>query len=293
MSGPVQLSRYHAVDIFDFALTRIDAGERVVLIIITAIAGSSARPIGTPMVVAETGDYAGYLSNGCVDGDIALQALSALEDGKARTVIYGAGSPYLDIRLPCGGGLTTRVIPNPDAQVLRAVSDDLHARKTAELSLGGASQGYAPPLKILAAGRGEDLLFFANAAHAIGVDISVFTPDDLRAFVGAQIDAKSLSDHANFASDADEQTAVILLFHDHDYEAPILIDALSTPAFYIGAMGSRATHAARLEGLSKSNVSADNLARLRGPVGLVPSMRDAGRLAVSILAEIIDAERRI
>lgn len=293
--GRILLLRYHALDIFNFALSRIDAGQRVVLILITAIAGSSARPIGTPMVVTESGDYVGYLSNGCVDGDIALQARTALDDGQARTVIYGEGSPYLDIRLPCGGGLTTRVIPDPDAAVLRGVIESLSARNPATLSLPGVSQDYSPPLRIMAAGRGEDLYFFVKASKAIGVDVRAYSPDagSLSDIAALGASAHALGEHPRFAAEADAHTALILLFHDHDYEAPILKDALATPAFYIGAMGSQLTHAARCDTLRSIGVGDDALSRLRGPVGLVPSMRDAGRLAVSILAEIIDAERAL
>ena len=80
-----------------------------------------------------------------------------------------------------------------------------------------------------------------------------------------------------------------MLFHDHDQEPAILRAALATDAFYVGALGSRKTHATRLEMLEEMGVDAHARARIHGPIGLVPSMRNAPMLAVSTLAEIIGA----
>ena len=303
----IVLPRYHALDVFRFAINRITAGERVVLIIMTEISGSSARPKGTPMVVTQNGDFAGYLSNGCVDSDIALHAQAALSGGGARTVRYGTGSPYMDIRLPCGGGISVRVIPDPDVEVLRRAVDDLEARRktvlriSPELSWGAPAEGsksvfqaYVPPLKIIAAGRGENLYFFAKAACSAGMTISLLTPDyaEVGVLRDMGVEAKSLTERGDSLSRADQWTAIVTLFHDHDCETPVLSDSLKSHAFYIGAMGSRATHAARCDTLAKEGHSPETLSRLRGPIGLVPSMRDAGRLALSVLAEIIDEERK-
>ena len=289
------LPRYHAIDIFNFALARIDAGQRVVLVVLTEVAGASARPIGTPMAVCEDGSYAGYLSNGCVDVDIALHAQAALADGEARTVRYGAGSPYLDIRLPCGGGITAAIIPDPDVQTLRSCVDDLTNRTRTVLSLGrnAPAQNYNPPLHVIAAGRGENLLFFIRTVNAAGLSVQALCPDDdeIDALGDAGASIVSFNYRNNALLDMDNQTAFITLFHDHDYELPLLQEALASQAFYIGAMGSRKTQATRLETLAKAGINQAALSRLRGPIGLVPSMRDAGRLAVSILAEIFEAER--
>jgi len=78
-----------------------------------------------------------------------------------------------------------------------------------------------------------------------------------------------------------------LMFHDHDWEVALLSQALSSEAFYIGAMGSERTHKLRCEALGEAGVSAENIARIKGPIGLIPSMRDANLLALSALAEIV------
>lgn len=292
----VLLPRYHPLDIFRFARKRQAAGERVVLIVIEAVSGASVRPVGTPMVVSEAGDYAGYVSNGCVDADIAAHALGALSDGKLRRVTYGPGSPYMDIQLPCGGGVCVVIIPAPDKAVISDICAGFEARQTVDLSFEtgvvlGEGISYAPPLRVLAAGRGENLLMFARAAESLGIDCTAYAPDadDVDKITALSGRAEMLTFGAVPDWQVDGRTAVVTLFHDHDYELPLLSSALRSEAFYIGAMGSRVTHEKRLAVLTPLGAGLD-LSRLRGPIGLVPSMRDAGRLAVSVLAEIIAEE---
>jgi xanthine dehydrogenase accessory factor len=85
----------------------------------------------------------------------------------------------------------------------------------------------------------------------------------------------------------DARTAFVCLFHDHDWEAALLQQALAGPAFYIGAMGSKRTHHTRCQTLAELGVSPQGIARINGPIGLIGSQRDARLLALSILAEIL------
>ena len=85
----------------------------------------------------------------------------------------------------------------------------------------------------------------------------------------------------------DQWTAFVLMFHDHDWELELLQSALSADAFYIGALGSRKTHAIRSDRLREAGVAEDAIARIHGPIGLIPSLRDASMVATSCLAEII------
>jgi xanthine/CO dehydrogenase XdhC/CoxF family maturation factor len=73
----------------------------------------------------------------------------------------------------------------------------------------------------------------------------------------------------------------------HDWEPPILIEALKTPAFYIGAQGSQRARDTRFAALRKMHVTSDDLIRLRGPIGMIASARDPRTLAISVLAEVI------
>src|SRR5262249_29966306 len=86
----------------------------------------------------------------------------------------------------------------------------------------------------------------------------------------------------------DADTAVACLFHEHEWEAPLLLQALRSPAFYVGALGSKQTHTRRLEVLDALGATPADIARLKGPIGLFAS-RDPRSLAVSALAEIVSA----
>jgi xanthine dehydrogenase accessory factor len=83
------------------------------------------------------------------------------------------------------------------------------------------------------------------------------------------------------------QSAVVILTHDPKIDEPALRAALETDAFYIGAIGSRGTHAERIKRMAKRGVPADQLERVHGPVGLDIGGRSAEEMALSILAEII------
>jgi xanthine dehydrogenase accessory factor len=115
---------------------------------------------------------------------------------------------------------------------------------------------------------------FANAARFPDVRLVTRWPDQALAEVGL-----------------DARTAVVTLTHDPKLDDPALVAALASPAFYVGCLGSKKTHAGRLARLAERGVDDRALARLRGPVGLPIGARSPAEIAVSILAEIIGALR--
>ncbi|MEM9619235.1 MAG: XdhC family protein [Pseudomonadota bacterium] len=300
----------HPRDILEFAAASISTGHRCVLVVIADIEGPSARAVGAMMAVCDAGEYAGYVSNGCVDADIARQALSALHDRELKRVRYGAGSPFLDIRLPCGGAVEVVFVPDPDADAIENAIDRLNRRKPVTLSVNedgrlsvednpapnvkDLSFTYAPPLQIAIAGRGEETIALARLATAARYHVMVHSPDMdvLEACAYPNVTChqlRSISDIPQFPDDP--WTAIICLFHDHEWETDLLSAALETSAFYIGAMGSRKTQELRLAELRERGVEDHALQRLRGPIGLVPSVRDASKLGISALAEVVDLYR--
>lgn len=278
----------HAEDILAFAC----AHDAVCLGIVTRVTGGAMRPEGALFAVTDKGEMAGYVSNGCVDADIIMQAKAALADGARRDLVYGDGSPFFDIVLPCGGAIALSLIPRPDRAAMAAALGDLQNRHETILDLGGAlSARYAPRLRLRLAGRGAALAALAQLAHGAGFAVEAASPDiDIKAQFG-DIAFTHLSGVQARRYDDDKWTAHVLLFHDHDYEPPLLAAALSGPAFFIGAMGSRKTQAARRDRLAQMGISTAQIERVRGPVGLIPSLRDANQLAVSILAQIIQVAR--
>ncbi|MEQ9315788.1 MAG: XdhC family protein, partial [Henriciella sp.] len=147
----------------------------VALVMITSTVGGAVRAPGALMAVTADGDVAGYISGGCIDADVVLQAQNALKDGKAKSLRYGAGSPFVDLPLPCGGAIELVIEPDADAEAVRACRDRLQARKPATLDLdiaGDFQPLYQPKLHLRIAGRGADSLALARIARASGIDAS-------------------------------------------------------------------------------------------------------------------------
>jgi len=297
----------HISDIFRDVLSLRKQGQRVALAFVTETEGGAVRAVGAAMAITDTGESYGYVSGGCIDADVRLQAQSALKSNQPRTVRYGKGSPFIDLPLPCGGAIELTILPDVDRQVLeQAVSRLDNARESCHLGISKAGGlvlepsdqddirhvfQYHPKLRLRIAGRGADALALARLAQASGVGVSLHLVDDADIEVAgslADIATYKLASSGHVPSWQDDSyTAFVLMFHDPDWEDHLLIHALSGPCFFVGAVGSRRTQAARKERLQEAGVSAEDLERLKGPIGLVPSMRDASMLAISALSEII------
>lgn len=280
----------HPHDVLRFCQSRPDAA----LVIVTHVSGGALRSVGALMAVTDDA-VAGYVSNGCVDADITAQARRGI--GGAFT--YGEGSPFRDIVLPCGGRIDIAMVPKPDAAVIEVLLTTLENRKVAKFSVTSdfqiAVKGedvfqhiIAPKLRLRIAGRGEALLALTQLAQGAGLEVILQSPDQFES-----LESQHLTDPANIPSvNDDPRTAVICLFHDHDWEPQLLRQAVQGPAFYIGAMGSTRTHAQRRERLAGLGVSPAAIDKIKGPIGLLPAMRDANFLAVSILADVLAAARK-
>lgn len=144
-----------------------------------------------------------------------------------------------------------------------------------------------PQVRILVFGTGMETVCFAELAQASGCLVELFTSDpDILTRVSW---SKPLfSDKWPEDTLVDERSAVVTFFHDHDREIAILSAALVSPAFFVGAQGSRRAHASRCEALLKQNGLEKDIEKLIFPLGLIPSTRDPQTLAVSVLAHILD-----
>lgn len=300
IAGPVR-------DPIDALLARRD--DPAVLCVITGVEGPSYRPVGAMMVVFPDGERTGTLSSGCIEADIAIHATEALETGVPRALRYGQGSPFIDIQLPCGGGLDIMLVPNPDRDALEALAVQRAERRPGTLEIDRSSGMVSfsetgetgwdgdlfrvqelPAIRFLIFGKGPEAATFAALVQGAGYPNVLVSPDDETLEDGRAAGCETVQITRPKVPDTlavDEWTAIILFFHDHDWEPPILKDALDTEAFYIGSQGSQRARDARLMELQVMGVPGERLDRLFGPVGLIPSARDAGTLAVSVLAEIL------
>lgn len=306
-----------SADILRFVQVCAEEGVGTILVTLTAIEGSSPRAIGAQMAVAEDGRYIGSFSGGCIEAAVVAEAIGTLSDGRAKLVRFGAGSPYLDIRLPCGGGIDLLFNPHPDRQVIAQALSRHERRAMAALRLAddgvhsdaidrspvmaGWHEGsfrlcYTPKLRIVAMGQGEELSALARLAAAFGADVSVISPDE-RALAGLRVDGFDtigLTARTNLPLlVTDPWTAIISVFHDRDWEEELLPRALRLPSFYVGAIGSQRTQDARQSALREAGVPEDIRLKLRTSVGLIPATRDPATLALSALSHIVQDYQRL
>lgn len=299
----------HAQDVLGQLKTWQESGQDCALVIVVETQGGAVRAPGALLAISPD-DSIGYISGGCIDADVIMQARQACTDCAPKRVRYGAGSPFVDLPLPCGGAIIVQIIPNPEPTQISRAHQVLVERKQLCLALTDAFEirvsentaetpaeaalcfRYAPKLRLRIAGRGADALALAKMSDAAGYEtlIQLLDEDDIASARSAGIqNVHALETASDLApSDDDPWSAFVLLFHDQDWEIPLLQQALSGSAFYIGAVGSRTTHEKRCAALKAANCSEKEVERVRGPIGLVPSLRDASFLAISILSEIIE-----
>lgn len=283
----------------DFPLMPALSADSFALAVIVNVEGPSYRRCGAAMVIHSTGRNWGNLSSGCIDKNVVLNAKAALETGKTLRLQYGRGSPYWDMQLPCGGALEIQIFPHPDTILLTKTAENLKARKLTQLTLQADGQitqsktaeglhlTILPQIRILVFGTGLETICFTELALAAGCRVEVFSPDTdvLTRFSFAN---PLNSNKWPEAIDVDERTAIVTFFHDHDREPQILSAALSSPAFFVGAQGSKRAHAARCASLLEYKCSQNDIEKLTFPLGLIPSTRDPQTLAVSVLAHILN-----
>ncbi len=297
------------LDVLAFATTEMAAGRRAALITIVGLDGPFSRPLGAQLAVAEDKRFAGSISGGCLEQALTEEAQLAMTAGENRVVRYGRGSPYLDVRLPCGGGIDLHIDVGANLQTLQsaiALGRDRRrfslafdpATKQSSLRLlqpdnvaeaGEFVRPFEPRLRLVLAGRGWEIVAMSQLAQTAGVDLVVASQEPAtlefcKPYADQLIQLTVPAAPPALPLDAD--TAVACLFHEHEWEAPLLLDALRSRAFYVGALGSRQTHDRRVETLRALGAGAEDIERLKGPIGLFAS-RDPRSLAISALAEIV------
>ena len=283
-----------------------------VLITIVGVDGGAPRTPGSHMAVLADGSYVGYISGGCVEASVAAEALSVLDSGKDAVLRFGRNSPFMDIRLPCGGGIDLHMHVRPDPQVVSGALDAMARRESFAIDLvpkagtatlvrgtdpGGPSdwrngafrRRYLPRTRLALVGRGLEFEAMMRVGRAAGLDVAAFSPDDHALAVAGSLalPATRLVSLGHVPPlPVDRWTAVVFLFHDHDWESALLGQALATDAFFIGALGSTRTQARRREHLAKVGFTEAQIERVRGPIGLFGPTRDSVSLTLSVLGEI-------
>jgi xanthine dehydrogenase accessory factor len=291
----------------------VDEGRRTLLVTVVKTWGSSPRPEGAMLAVREDGHVVGSVSGGCIEDDIVDRTRREGQRAtKCEVVTYGVSADEARrFGLPCGGTLQLVLEPLTRESGMRALlreveTGHLVARKLdlasgfATLHPAQASDGLAfdgkvlrtihgPRYRMLVIGASQLSKYLAQIA--VGLDYQVTICDPREEYTetwdvpGVTL-VRTMPDDTVQAMSLDERCAVVALTHDPKLDDLALMEALKSPAFYIGALGSRANNAKRRERLREFDLTDDEIARLHGPIGLYIGSRTPPEIAISILAEV-------
>ncbi|MCH8180374.1 MAG: XdhC family protein [Proteobacteria bacterium] len=288
-------------------------GHRAALVTVVRTWGSAPRPPGAWMALRDDGLVQGSVSGGCIEDDLIARMRAGEFTGTPVLQRYGVTQDEAArFGLPCGGTLELLVEPTPDVPSLRRLAERLDEgrllRRTVEVASGAvtlddACRGdvlrwdglslstlHGPRWRLLIIGAGQIARCLAPMAQALDHAVSVCDPREEYAqewgVPGAPLLA-GMPDDVVTAFQPDPHTAIVALTHDPKLDDMALLEALKSPAFYVGALGSRVNNAARRERLRQHfDLSAEEVARLHGPAGLYIGSHTPPEIALSILAEI-------
>lgn len=270
-----------------------------------ARADGGPRPVGAQMVVTE--DHAwGFLSGGCIEADVSLHAREILATGEPRLLIYGDGSPFIDMRLPCGGRIDVLVerVP-PDDQAVARLRTLTEARIPARWESDGrqrrcgtandnettlatavARQIYAPIQRLAVIGSDPFAVAIAGLGTTIGWDTVLLTGANSPPPLSVRCDGRPLAQATKDIA-PDPWTAIAVATHDFDIDLAMLTAALRSDAGYVGLLGSRRRLPKRLADLKQAGLDDATIARLRAPIGLPIGAQSPWEIAIAVIGEII------
>ena len=301
-------------------------GDRVAMARVVATRRSAPRPVGSKLIVSETGELAGSVSGGCVESEVVEAAREVLAGTAGRLLTYGISDDLaLTVGLPCGGEIDVWV-DEPDPELVGRLADVARQDRRAvffvdlddgterlalegdddvadELIRSGHSkivelQGrrvfadvFGPPPRLFVYGAVDTADALCGAARAIGWRTIVA---DARGRFATRERLPSADeiivawpDEALAQVAPDHTTAILVLTHDDKFDVPLLVGALASEAYYIGALGSRRNQERRRERLLEAGVDEAELDRISGPAGLDIGAHTPAETAVSMLAEIM------
>jgi len=289
------------------------AGHGVWLVTVLETWGSAPRPPGALLAMRDDGLVVGSVSGGCVEDDLIDRVRKGERVRTPSLVVYGVTKEEAArFGLPCGGNL--RLVQEPlvdfawiDEVLERASRHELVARvvdlATGSVSVDSAHRGeaftfdgktmralYGPRWRMLVIGAGQLSRALAQMALALDFEVIVCDPREeyhLTWDVPGTTFSTAMPDDLAVELQLDPHTAVVAVTHDPKLDDLVLLEALKSPAFYVGALGSRGNTAKRKERLAMFDLSVAEIARLHGPIGLDIGSRTPAEIAVSILAEIV------
>jgi xanthine dehydrogenase accessory factor len=293
------------------------AGRRAVLGTIVRTWGSAPRPVGSLVVIRDDGLVTGSVSGGCIEDDLVDRVRAkALAVDKPQRVKYGVtAEDAFKFGLPCGGTIELVLEPvaahSLIAELLERVGAGKQTLRRLDMKTGRVvlEQGtgrdvlsatddelvtvHGPRLRLIVIGAGQLTHYLAQMALACDYQVTINDPREEYAdgwhVPGTEL-VRTMPDDLVIEMKPDANTAIVALTHDPKLDDLALMEALKSNAFYIGAIGSHKNQAKRKERLLEFGVTAAQMERLHGPVGLKNGARTPPEIAVSIMAELTAAK---
>ncbi len=298
-------------------------GQKVFLCTIVEAVGSSPRPIGSLLACTESGEQVGSLSGGCVEEDL-LEKISSgdLPGSDCHVIEYGVSAQENErLGLPCGGRLKilVQILLPEDASsdwlvpAVLAMQSRACLHRTVNLENGATvldfegayqslkftgaivQQSFGPRMRMLLVGAGQLSHSLAELAVAMDYEVIVTDPREkmLQQWAGPDVTlVGGMPDDAVRNCCDDQHSIVITLTHDARIDDMALMEALSSNAWYVGALGSKKTTQKRLLRLQQLDLSREQLASLHAPVGLDIGSKTPMEIAISIVAELTALRRK-
>ncbi|WP_174297572.1 XdhC family protein [Sphingomonas bacterium] len=299
------------------AAARTWKGEPLALATVISTWGSAPRPRGSHMLVHADGRFEGSVSGGCVESDILQTAAEVIAGAPFQVRRYGvADAAAWEVGLPCGGEIAVMVQPVTaegfDPELFDRIAEARGHGQTlsvhTDLGTGRAETGhtdprsgemgerfvnrYDPPRRLLIVGAVQIAQALTGLARELGIATVVIDPRarflTQERFPGSTLDDR-WPDEAIAALKPGPSTAVVTLSHDIKIDDPALIEALRSDASYIGALGSRRSHAARRERLAAAGLALPDIDRIDAPVGIDIGAIGPSEIALSIAAAMVGA----
>jgi xanthine dehydrogenase accessory factor len=297
-------------------------GHRAVLLTVLSTFGGSPRPPGSMAAIRDDGIIWGSVSGGCVEDDLVAEIRAGTIFAGGRRVIvrtFGEGAEeQARYRLPCGNSLRialeTRLDPALLSMTIRALKDRRVVRRTVRLADGRSlvaedgsgplfvedgesfSHLLGPRYRALLIGATELARYLCNILSTLGFAVSVCDPRPEYADSWDLPDiplSRQMPDDHVVAMKCDGRSVVLAVSHDPKLDDLALMEALRTPGFYIGALGSIQTTEKRKARLAQFDLSPEQIERLHGPVGMPIGSRTPAEIAVSVAADLVAARRKL
>ncbi len=291
----------------------LSEGRKVWLVTVLETWGSAPRPPGALLCLRDDGLVAGSVSGGCVEDDLIDRLRHGERVAKPSLITYGVTKEEAArFGLPCGGNLRLVQEPLHDAGWIDDILDrtarhELVARRldlaSGEVVIEPAARGegfafdgsslralFGPRWRLLIVGAGQLSRAVAQIAVALDFEVVCCDPRDeynLTWDVPNTRFSKAMPDDLVLELQLDAHSAVVAVTHDPKLDDLVLLEALKSPAFYVGALGSRGNTAKRRERLALFDLTPAEIDRLHGPIGLDIGSKTPAEIAVSIVAEVI------